>query len=368
MDKKTGISHIVSVPYGGCSSVGRALGCGPSCRGFESHQSPHFQAPILMTPDNAAPTIENAPSIGWGAMLAPKGEDSHKYTHGHVVCLGGKRLTGAGCLAAIAALRMGAGLVTVAAHPEVVNVYRGFCPSLMVEPCEEVARFKEHVRDVRRTVAIVGPGAGQENAPAIRKAVLDCVQMEPLKTCVLDADALTSFAEDPRVLLNVTGPHCVLTPHEGEFDLLFPFIDGDKVERAQQAALKSRAIVVLKGAETVIASPEGGCVVNRHGTGWLATAGTGDVLAGMIAGLAARNLEGLSLFGAVCASVWMHGEIGQRLGAGMISADMPGLIPALWKDLLAEAERLEKARPTARDVVRKVKLPSKKAAGKRKTA
>lgn len=286
-------------------------------------------------PKASADFILNDPAIGWGAKLKPKADDSHKYDHGHVVILGSRRLTGAGCLAAMGALRMGAGLCTVAAPSETANIYRISSPSLMVEMCEEVARFRDHIQDTRRNVAVVGPGAGLDNIGGLKKAVLDAVQAQPQKVCVLDADALSVFADNVEVLRRVTHENCVLTPHEGEFARLFPeYSEGSRLERAQAAAVKANAIVVLKGHETVIASPQGGCVVNTNATGWLATAGSGDVLAGMIAGLAARNLKGLSLFGAVCAAVWMHGEAASRFGAGLISEDIPAQLPDLMAEML----------------------------------
>lgn len=283
----------------------------------------------------ASDRVENDPSIGWAEKLQPKGDNTHKYDHGHVVVLGGRKMTGAACLSAMAALRTGAGLVTIAASSDVANVYRSYSSSLLVEPCEEVARFKDHLADSRRNVCIVGPGAGQDNKGGLKKAVLDAIQTDRNRVCILDADALTVFSDNVNVLRHATHENCVLTPHEGEFAKLFPEITAEsKMERAQEAALKSHAIVVLKGRETIIASPHGGCVVNTNGSGWLATAGSGDVLAGMIAGIAARAFPELSLFGAVCAAVWMHGEAGSRFGAGLISEDIIDQIPDLTTELL----------------------------------
>jgi NAD(P)H-hydrate epimerase len=237
---------------------------------------------------------------------------------------------------------MGAGLCTVVTPPEVAGVYKAFSASLMVEPCDEIARFKDHLKDQRRNVVVIGPGAGRDNPAGLKKAALDAIQMTPCKVCILDADALTVFGDDPKVLCRATGPHCILTPHEGEFERLFPELEGSKADRAQAAASKSRAIIVLKGHETIIASPEGRYVVNSNGTGWLATAGTGDVLAGMIAGLAARLIEGLSLFEAVCAAVWMHADAAARFGPGLISEDLPNLLPAVWADLLERKYKSKK--------------------------
>lgn len=313
----------------------------------------------LSMPKAAADFIANDPAIGWGAKLKPKSSDSHKYDHGHVVVLGSRKYTGAGCLAAVAALRMGAGLVTVAAPSDTASVYRMASPSLIVEIGEETARFKEHLKDPRRNVALIGPGAGLDNPGGLKKAVFDAIQMQ--KICILDADALSVFEGEPQSLWRTTNELCVLTPHEGEFARLFPDLsEGSKLERAQAAALRCRAIIVLKGHETVIASPQGGCVVNSNGTGWLATAGTGDVLAGMIAGLAARNLGDLSLFGAVCAAVWMHGDAATNFGPGLISEDIANELPAVWADLLSRKYALKAAKPA--------KAASAKSAKKKKAA
>ena len=245
-------------------------------------------------------------------------------------------MTGAATLASVAALRMGSGLVTVVSPAESVLLYRATNPSLLVEQYSEMARFKDHFKDHRRNAVLIGPGAGLENVGALKKSVLDAVQSPEQKICVLDADALSVFEDAPAVLTKVLGPHCILTPHEGEFYRLFPDIQGSKPEKAFAAARRTGAIIVLKGADTVIASPEAQLVINSNGSGWLASAGTGDVLAGMIAGLAARDI--ISPFDAACAAVWMHGRASELAGAGMISSDLACHIPAVWKELLNPAE------------------------------
>lgn len=259
-------------------------------------------------------------------------------------------MTGAASLVALAALRIGAGLVSIIAHPENLIIYKLVSPSLLVEPILEAARFKDHFADPRRNVVVIGPGAGLENAAALKKAVFDAVSLEARKFCVLDADALTVFADDPPLLYraihhglgtqkggasdpSTDTPRCVLTPHEGEFQKLFPTIDSglSKVERAVEAAKLSGAVVVLKGAESAIAAPDGRVMANHSGTGWLATAGSGDVLCGMIAGLMARNI--LPIFEAVCAAVFLHGKLAEFFGPGLISEDLPALIPTVLNDL-----------------------------------
>lgn len=280
--------------------------------------------------------LENSTELNWAQEPFDKPVNAHKYNHGHVVVLGGRVMTGAASLASLSALRMGAGLVTIVAPADTANIYRMFNPSLLVEPIIEIAKFKEHIKDPRRNVVLVGCGAGLDNVGALKKIVFDAVQSAPPKICVIDADALSVFADDPRVLMKALGPHCILTPHEGEFSRIFPDIQGSKVERAFAAARRSGATIVLKGADTVIASPDAQLVINGNGTGWLATAGTGDVLAGMIAGLAARNI--MSPFDTACAAVWMHGKAAEIAGAGMISSDLPCHIPAVWKELIESSD------------------------------
>ncbi len=261
--------------------------------------------------------------MSWRILIQPKSGSDHKYAYGHVVVYGGARMTGAAGLAAVAALRMGAGLVTIAAPRETTQLYRELSPSVILE---ERTDFKKNFEDERRNAIVIGPGAGS----AIKKAVLDSAKSQ--KLCVLDADALTAFEDEPEKLLKTTHSQCVLTPHEGEFARLFPDISGPRAGRAINAAKQSGAIMVLKGAETVVASPDGRVERFVNGSAWLATAGSGDVLAGMIAGFGAWHRE--NLFEAVCAAVWMHGEASQIAGPGMISSDLPGILPEVWRRAL----------------------------------
>ncbi|HRK97965.1 MAG: NAD(P)H-hydrate dehydratase [Alphaproteobacteria bacterium] len=279
---------------------------------------------------------ENCPELGWGEDAATKAFWTHKYHHGHVVVLGGRSMTGASSLASLAALKVGAGMVTVAAHPDVANVYRMASPSLMVEHLLEMARFKDHLKDDRRNVALIGPGAGLDHVAALKKIVFDATSIDPQRYCILDADALSVFEDDTKNFYKTLGSHCILTPHEGEFERIFPDYHGSKVERARAASAKTGAIIVLKGADTVIAAPDGRAVINSTGSGWLATAGTGDVLAGMIAGLVARRV--LGLFDATCAAVWIHGKAAELAGEGMISEDLSGQIPSVFSLIIDPPE------------------------------
>jgi len=280
--------------------------------------------------------LENSPALSWGETDFEKPIYAHKYHHGHAVILGGRTMTGAASLAAVAAMRMGAGLVTIVAPAETSIIHQLHNPSLLVEPIGELARFKEHIKDSRRNAVLIGCGAGTENVSALKKVVFDSIQFAPQKICVLDADALSVFSDDPKPLMGALGANCILTPHEGEFSRIFPDIRGSKTERAFAAAKRSGAIIVLKGADTVIASPDARLVINSNGLGWLATAGTGDVLAGMIVGLAARGL--LDPFDIACAAVWMHGRASECAGSGMISSDLERFIPAVWKEFWAVDE------------------------------
>lgn len=280
-------------------------------------------------------SYENLPLKGdWREDASTKPYWSHKYHHGHVVVLGGKIQTGAASLSALSALRVGSGLVTIAAHPDTLTSYRAASPSLIIEPLTEMARFKDHYKDDRRNAILIGPGAGLDNPAALKKIVFDATKADPQRICVIDADALSVFEDDVKTFYKCLHKNCILTPHEGEFERIFPQLQQEsKIERAMAAAKLTGAIIVLKGADTVIAAPDKPAIVNSTGTGWLATAGTGDVLAGMIAGLSSRHI--FKPFDAVCAAVWMHGRAAEIFGPGLISEDLSATIPEVIKELAA---------------------------------
>ena len=269
---------------------------------------------------------ENGPDL-WAARYPWPRAESHKYARGHAMVMGGDRMTGAGRLAARAALRVGAGLVSVACPPEAFAIYAAGSPSLIVEPVADDAAFAALLADVRKNAVLLGPGAGV--GVHTRARVL--AALDAGKACVLDADALTSFAGAPADLLDHLNERCVLTPHEGEFARLFD-AEGDKLTRARAAAARCGAVVLLKGADTVVASPDGRAVLNANAPPELATAGAGDVLAGLILGLLA---QGMDAFDAACAAAWLHGEAAAQVGPGLIAEDLPDALPAVLRRLRA---------------------------------
>lgn len=285
--------------------------------------------------DGIAPqTFIDEPPL-WSASFPRLRLDSHKYTRGHAVVVSGDAShTGAARLAARAALRAGAGLVTVASPPSALLVNAAHLTSVMLQPFDGADALTAILEDKRKNALLIGPGAGigahtRENVLA---ALLSGAAM------VLDADALTSFAEIPRDLFVAiagyfAGP-VVMTPHDGEFARLFPQIaasEGRKLARARAAAAEASAVIVLKGADTVIAAPDGRAAIAMNGGPELATAGSGDVLGGIILALLAQAMPP---FEAACAGVWLHGEAGSCFGPGLISEDLPEMLPAVLRDLL----------------------------------
>lgn len=269
--------------------------------------------------------FENAPPL-WLGGYPWRGPSSHKYDFGHALVLGGAVMTGAGRLAARAALRAGAGLVSVACPRAAVPIYAQSCASLIVAPADTGAEFAALLADPRRNAILIGPGLG--GGETSRERVLAALGAG--KAVVLDADALTSFQGRPAGLFGAIAGPCVLTPHEGEFARLFPDIDGAKVQRARAAAVLSGAVVLLKGGDTVIAAPDGRAAITGNAPPVLATAGAGDVLAGLIVGLMAQGLDG---FHAACAAAWLHGEAGAVLGPGLIADDLPEALPRILAGL-----------------------------------
>jgi NAD(P)H-hydrate epimerase len=261
--------------------------------------------------------MENAPSA-WRRKLPSPAQAGNKFGRGHALVLGGAVMTGAARMAAHAAARAGAGLTTVAVPASAWAVYAGALTSIMVRPLTDDADLHTILADTRITAMLVGPGAGV--TPQTRAHALALLATG--RAVVLDADALSAFKDDPAALFtSIHGP-CVITPHEGEFARLFT-LPGGKLARARAAARLSGAIVVLKGADTVIAAPDGRAAVNTNAPPTLATAGAGDVLGGCILGLLA---QGMDAFEAACAGVWLHGAAATAAGPGLMAEDLPDLL------------------------------------------
>jgi ADP-dependent NAD(P)H-hydrate dehydratase / NAD(P)H-hydrate epimerase len=266
----------------------------------------------------APDTFENHPCL-WQAALPNTNSSDNKYKRGHALIHGGYPMTGASRLAGHAAARMGAGLTTIAVPAFALSIYAAGLMSIMIRPLQEPDSMALLLTDTRFSGFLIGPGAGvSKETKSIALQMLSTS-----KPLVIDADAITSFKDQPSLLFkSIAGP-CVLTPHEGEFARIFE-IKGDKLQRARKAAKQSGAIVVLKGSDTIIASPDGRAVINSNAPPSLATAGSGDVLSGMILGLLSQGMEP---FLAGCAAVWMHGAAANLFGVGLIADDLPDLLP-----------------------------------------
>jgi hydroxyethylthiazole kinase-like uncharacterized protein yjeF len=269
--------------------------------------------------------MENTSSL-WQAKLPWPKPKHNKYHRGHTLVVGGPiRHAGAAKLAAIAALRTGSGLVSIMCEPGDMPVYAASALSLITDSLEH---WETSLKDTRKNTIIIGPGTGV-GEPTCDK-VLSALAAK--KYCVLDADALTSFAQKPAALFDAIKSPCILTPHQGEFDKLFSSVNSDisKLEKALEATKLSNAIIILKGHDTVIASPDGRAVINTNAPPNLATAGAGDVLSGICAGLLA---QGMDAFDAGCASVWIHGEAAKQQGAGLIAEDLLHHLPTVLQML-----------------------------------
>ena len=268
--------------------------------------------------------VRNCPEV-WQNQLPILEPGHHKYSRGYVVISGSGDMPGAAILAALGARRAGAGIVTLTVPKESSAIYRLSQPGTLVRTVRDTGTFCEIVGDRRVGSVLLGPGHGI--TVATRERVLAALRLK--RPTVLDADALTVFEETPELLFaSIEGP-CVLTPHEGEFGMLFE-ANGDKLKRARRAAEASGAVILLKGSDTVIAAPDGRAAINHNAPPWLATAGSGDVLAGIISGLLA---QGMAPFEGAMAGAWMHGAAAATHGPGLIAEDIPNLLPKILKEL-----------------------------------
>ena len=292
-------------------------------------------------------TSLNTPSA-WLHHLPEPSLAGHKYARGHAVVVSGPiGQTGAARLCARGALRIGAGLVTVATPAEALPVHATALTAIMTRVADDADGLGAILADPRKNAVAMGPGLGVgAGTRALVHAALAAPDPgdndAPPRSVVLDADALTSFADEPQTLfdaITASGHAVVLTPHDGEFAKLFGSVldaKAPKPERVRVAAAVSGATVVLKGPDTTIADPDGRASIAMSEAPWLATAGSGDVLAGMVAGLLAQAMPA---FEACCAAVWMHAEAARRFGPGLISEDIPDALPPVLRQLYdAKAE------------------------------
>lgn len=272
----------------------------------------------------------NAPELWLRHYPWPRLDD-HKYDRGHGVVMSGPVLaTGAARLAARAALRAGAGLVTLAADEPAAAVCAGHVSAVMVRRIDMPAELGRMLEDRRLNAVLIGPGAGVGSKTIDATAAI----LQSGAATVLDADALTSYegrAAELFAAIAALNRPVVLTPHDGEFKRVFPDLAGlPKLDRARAAALKSGAVLLLKGPDTVIAAPDGRAVINDNAPPWLATAGSGDVLAGLVTALLAQRTPA---FEAACAAVWLHGRCADVLGPGLIAEDLPEALPRVLANL-----------------------------------
>jgi len=346
---KTKIPTIaVDVPSGLDGATGAILGVAPTATvtvTFFRKKPGHLLAPgrfhcgEVVVADIGIPAAsldaiqprawENSPALWLDSYPWPKPE-GHKYGRGHALIAGGPVMTGAARLAARAAQRIGAGLTTLAAPTSAWSVYAASLTGVIVQPVESLRDFAALLADARRNALLVGPGAGV--TPSTRDRALGALVTG--RATVLDADALSVFAQHPGMLFSAISGPCVLTPHEGEFVRLFS-VAGDKLSRARRAAAQSGAVVLLKGPDTVIAAPDGRAAINANAPPDLATGGTGDVLSGMIVGLLA---QGLDAFRAAAAGAWLHGEAARSFGTGLIAEDLIEALPGGLKALKASSK------------------------------
>ena len=282
-------------------------------------------------------TFANEPPL-WRADFPVPALDGHKYSRGHAVVVSGNLpITGAARLAARGALRAGAGLVTIASPREALMTHAAENVAVMVRPVDGAHELADFLSDKRRNAVVLGPGAGV--GPVTRDQV--AAVLASGAATVLDADALTSFAGALSELAELIAKRAeravILTPHEGEFLRLFNAIGknsnlNSKLEKTRAAARASGAIVILKGPDSVIAAPDGRAAISANGPSTLATAGVGDVLAGIICGMLAQGTPG---FEAAAAGVWVHAEAAREFGPGLISEDLPDKLPSVYRRLLA---------------------------------
>ena len=332
----------VDVPSGVLGNTGESLGgLAATCTvTFTRKKAAHVVLPgrmlcgeTIVADIGIAPSIlqeilvdawENDPMV-WRSEFPTPTFTGNKYGRGHALLYGGYPMTGAGRMAARAAARAGAGLTSLAVPQLALPIYAAALTSIMVHPLSRPEDFSRLLSDSRYTAFLIGPGAGISAATRTRALAM----LATRRPVLLDADAITVFADRVAQLTGAIQGPCILTPHDGEFARLFA-TSGDKLTRARAAARMSGAIIVLKGSDTVIAAPDGRAVVNTNAPPTLATAGSGDVLGGIILGLLA---QGMDAFLAAAAAVWLHGAAATDFGPGLLAEDIPDLLPGVLRRL-----------------------------------
>lgn len=345
---ETAITHInrnhlrciaIDLPSGVSGNTGEVLGCAPACLltlTFHRAKPAHLLYPAKAlcgeveildigippeTMEQIVPHISlNAP-FNWQIPLPKTGD--HKYSRGHVLIQAGP-MSGAARLAVSGARRVGAGLVSLIADEKMTPFFIGSDPGFILRSDKE---FGALCFDEKVAAALLGPGGGVGRR--MRRDVETLLRTQ--KKAVLDADALTSFEKNPDKLFSMLHSRVVLTPHRGEFARLFGVSEAPVTQQASAAAQKSGAVIVLKGADTIIAAPDGRLAINVNAPPWLATAGSGDVLAGFVLGLMG---QGMAPFEAACAAVWIHGDSAKRKGPGLIAEDLTEPVPDILASFL----------------------------------
>ena len=335
----------VDVPSGVDGDTGKTLGRSPRCAltvTFCRKKPGHLLLPgralcgetvlaDIGIPDRAVAEVrpaafENAPAL-WRAAWPKERPDWNKYSRGHAVIVGGAEMTGAARLAARGAMRAGAGFVTLIAPPGLKLHYMAALPHVVVREAADSGAFERLAGDRRVNALLVGPG----NGASLETRERALAALKTGKPCVVDADALTVFEDALSVLKRALHENAVLTPHDGEYERVFGRREGSRLDRARHAARESGAVVLLKGFDTVIARPDGRAAINANAPANLATAGAGDVLAGILAGLMA---EGMPAFEAACAATWLHGAAASAFGPGLVADDLPEMLPQVLRDLV----------------------------------
>jgi len=290
-------------------------------------------ADIGLEPPSVPFTLyENTPDL-WAARFPWPALDAHKHRRGRLKVISGDAWsTGAARLAARGGLRIGAGVVTVLSPPGALAVNAAHLEAVMLAPLDSEAGLEADAEAA--DAVIIGPAAGVGEATVRNLSII----ARTGAALIVDADALTSFRYDPEALFSVLDRDDVITPHPGEFERIFPGLlarSPERITAVREAARLAGAVILLKGPDTIVAAPDGRAAVSLNGTPWLATAGSGDVLAGFIGGLIAQGMES---FEAACAGAWIHAECGALHGPGLISEDLPGLAPVILARLLARRD------------------------------